>query len=216
MLPRRVCLGLLLVPTLSLGCGDDTSSGEGGSSGGAADTGSDTDAASADASSSGGPEMLVVSGDAFSFALPGEPYGRIDGATISVLEAPEVSATSDDEGHFVLEGLEPGGKATFVMNREGFPPARTKTFTLPESGDLERVTFQIPDDTLFAALAAILQLEVDESACQIVSTITRVGKSVYDEGAHGVEGTTFEEVAVECAAGVLVNASPPFGLQELE
>lgn len=261
---------LSLVCVAGVACGDDASSdSEAGSTGPSSST--STDSGSSETSSSGGVAAVVVSGDAFSFALPGEPYGRIDGATVSVLEAPEVSATADAQGHFELEGLQPGTSATFMLERDGFPAARTKTFTLPESGVLDRVTFQVPDDTLFDLLAGILQLEVDEGACQIVSTITRVGKSIYDEGAHGEaeatvtiepslpaehgpvyfgadvipdpeltessedggvlftnvppgtytlrahkEGVEFEAITMECAAGVLVNASPPYGLQALE
>jgi hypothetical protein len=227
---------------------------------------------SADGSSddAGAPAGIEVSGDAFAFTLPGTPYGRIDGATISILEQPELVTQTDAMGHFVLSAVPPGSEATFVIEAEGFPPARTKTFTIPDSENLERVTFQVPDDALFDALAALLMLEVDPEACHIVSTVTRVGKSLYDEGAHGEAGATvtlepaipaehgpvyfgedvvpdpsltettedggvlfsnvpvgtyvmrahkdgvmFEETTMKCDAGVLVNASPPYGLQAL-
>ncbi len=257
---------------MALACGDDGTSDDGGdtaaaSSGAATSAADDTTAASDDSTGASG---IMVSGDAFAFALPGTPYGRLDGATVSVLEQPEFSVTSDADGHFVFESLPPGSTATFRIERDGFPIAHTKTFTLPESGELPQVTFQVPDDTLFDALATLLMLEVDPSACQIVSTVTRVGKSLYDEGAHGEgealvtidpplpaehgpiyfnemvipdptltessedggvlfvnvppgtytmtatkAGVTFESTTMQCEAGVLVNASPPYGLQAL-
>lgn len=288
-MPRFAPLRLTLaLPLLVLSCSDDGLSGQ---SGGAVDEGGTTGEAAAssggdsadpgsagldEGSSSGsgtdaGTELVVeVSGDAFAFTLPGEPYGRIDAATISILEQPELSVQSDAKGHFVFPAVPPGSEATFVLEREGFPTARTKTFTIPEVGPLERVTFQVPDDALFELLAGVLAIEVDPAACQMVSTVTRVGKSIYDAGAHGEagatvtlepaipaehgpiyfgadvipdpsltetsedggvvftnvpvgtyilrahkDGVTFEETTMKCEAGVLVNASPPYGLQAL-
>lgn len=243
----------------SSGSGDRGDASLDGDSSGAAETGP---------ADSAGAATVAVSGDAFAFTLPGTPYGLIDGATISILEQPELSVQTDAMGHFVLPAVPAGSEATFVIAAEGFPLAYTKSFTIPDSGTLERVTFQVPDDTLFAALASLLAIEVDPAACQIVSTVTRVGKSIYDAGAHGEagatvtlepaipaehgpvyfgadvipdrsltetsedggvlytnvpvgtyvmraekDGVTFEETTMKCEAGVLVNASPPYGLQ---
>jgi hypothetical protein len=213
------------------------------------------------------PIPIHVSGDAFSFTLPGSPYGNMAGGVITVLEAPGVTATADADGHFEIDGLSSGQAASFVITAADFPEAQTKTFTLPRA-DLERVTFQVPKQTLFDLLAAGLKITPDPASCQIVSTITRVGKSIYDPGAHGEAGATvtidpaapadsgpvyfnadvipdrtlsessedggvvflnvpageytltahkagvsFEPVHVKCRGGVLVNASPPYGLQ---
>ena len=245
----------------SSGSGDRGDASLGGDSSGASET-SPADSA--------GAATVEVSGDAFAFTLPGTPYGLIDGATISILEQPDQTTQTDAMGHYVLPAVPAGSEATLVIEAEGFPLARTKTFTIPDSGTLERVTFQVPDDTLFAALASLLVIEVDPAACQIVSTVTRVGKSIYDAGAHGEAGATvtlepaippehgpvyfgadvipdrsltetsedggvlytnvpvgtyvmrahkdgvvFEETTMKCEAGVLVNASPPYGLQAL-
>ncbi len=247
---------LLLTLVLSAACGaaGSDSTGEGSS-----DTGGETGAGS-----------VVVRGDAFAFTLPGSPYGLIADATIRVLEAPGISVRSDATGHFEFPALAGGGSATFVLEHPDFPPARTRTFVLPDAGALERVTFQVPDNALFEAIAAIVEIEIDPGACQIVSTVTRVGKSIYDDGAHGEAGATvtispalpaeqgpiyfndgvipdrsvtmtstdggvlfvnvppgtyvvqahkdgvvFEDVTMQCEAGVLVNASPPYGVQAL-
>lgn len=239
---------------------------------GAAGSGGDTGEAGSDTGDTGdtGAASIVVSGDAFAFTLPGTPYGHIADATIRVLERPEVSVRSDATGHFEFPMLAAGGSATFVLEHPDFPPTRTRTFELPETGALERVTFQVPDNSLFASIAAIVAVDIDPGTCQIVTTVTRVGKSIYDAGAHGEadatvtispalppeqgpiyfndsvipdrsftatstdggvlfvnvppgtyvmqahkDGVTFEDVTLQCAAGVLVNASPPYGLQAL-
>ena len=51
--------------------------------------------------------------------------------------------------------------------------------------DLEGVTFQIPGDELMLMMATLIDITVADDRCQLVSTITRVGKSIGDEGAHG-------------------------------
>ena len=219
---------------------------------------------------SGGEPPIVnitVSGNAFSFSLPGQPYGRIEGAEISVLEQPGAVTETEADGYFEL-ALPPGSEATFVMIAGGFPEAQTGTFTLPSEADLERVTFQIPDNSLLDSMAAMIQLTVDDTKCQLVSTVTVAGKSIYDPGAHGEAGATVSAepalgpehgpiyfndaviptlgltetssdggvlftnvppgtyllaahkdgvdiapVTMKCRPNVLVNASPPYGLQ---
>jgi hypothetical protein len=285
---------LLLLPAFALAlgataCGDDDATvdatndtsddvGDAAPIDADGDIGGDTTADAADSadsaddaegSDSGPPPVYVnATGIAWAFALPGEEYGRISGE-IHVLENPEIRATSDAEGSFVIDGLEVGSQATFVIVAEGFPEGQTKTFTVPEGG-IEELTFQIPPESLTILMARLIEVELDDAACQIVSTFTRVGKSIGDAGPHGEPGATvtiepaleavhgpiyfnedvlpdrsvlessedggvvfvnvppgtytltahkegveFEQVTVECRAGVLVNASPPYGLQAL-
>ncbi len=216
----------------------------------------------------GGDEATAtVTGTAFAFALPGMAYGLIDGGTVSVLEAPEVSAQTRSDGTFELVGVPSNTEVTFVIEADGFPVAQTKTFE-PLGGDLDRLTFQVPDDLLYDSLASLLAITPSPERCQLVTTVTRVGKSLFDEGAHGEAGATvrieptpgegegpiyfgsdvlpdraltetsddggvlfvnlppgtytlsadkdgvnFEPIEVNCRAGVLTNASPPYGLQ---
>ncbi|MBK8238269.1 MAG: carboxypeptidase regulatory-like domain-containing protein [Deltaproteobacteria bacterium] len=188
MAPRRQPRRCMVLPALLLvlGCADPFA--DDGSTG-CADTDHDV-------------STIEVSGDAFAFTLPGTPYGLIAGATISIVEQPGITTTTDEAGHFVLPEVPAGSLATFEMVADGFPRARTKTFTLPDDGPLERVTFQIPGDDLFALLADLLSVEVDPGACQIVSTVTRVGKSIYDDGAHGEAGATVTlEPSIDPARG---------------
>lgn len=210
---------------------------------------------------------MVVTGTAFAFALPGQAYGLIDGGTVSVLEAPEVQAQTRSDGTFELSGVPADAEVTFVIDAEGFPSTQTKTFA-PLGTDLDRLTFQVPDDLLYETLASLLQITPSSDRCQVVTTVTRVGKSLFDDGAHGEAGATvridpapsegegpiyfgsdvlpdrtltetsddggvlfvnlppgtytlsadktgvsFEPITIDCRAGVLTNASPPYGLQ---
>jgi len=209
---------------------------------------------------------ITVSGNVFLF----NQGQRIEGATITVLEFSDLEATSGEEGYFEFEDMPSGSEATFLFEHPDYPTTQTKTFTLGDE-DLEQVTFQVPDWDSYNILAALLGITPDPDMCQMVTTVTRVGKSLYDEGAHGEEGAvasvdpelpaehgpiyfdssvlpdtnltetsddggviwtnvppgvytlSAEKEGVEfvspkmtCRAGVLVNASPPYGLQALE
>lgn len=270
--PRSHSLPLLLVLLSPVACtaGPDDVTGASGTSDASSTSLAASSSGAVDSTGETGGAAVVVSGDAFAFTLPGTPYGLIDGATIRVLEAPEFSVVTDAQGHFEFPALPAGSTATFTLEHDNHPPARTRTFTLPDSGELAQVTFQVPDNALYGAIAQILAVELDPGACQIVSTVTRVGKSIYDAGAHGEAGATvtispalpaeqgpiyfgddvipdreltetstdggvlfvnvppgtyelqahkdgveFLSATMQCEAGVLVNASPPYGLQAL-
>lgn len=199
----RLISPLVSLALLSLGCGGEAGTAT-GSDAGTSSTTADTAGTSSGSTSTGGTESstgapttssatssgstgeagVVVSGDAFAFKI-GSPYGRIADATVRVVELPGFTTVTDAMGHFEFAGLPAGGVATFEIEHADFPRARTGSFSLPGVGDLERVTFQVPDLELFGVLAEILEVEMDPAACQIVSTVTRVGKSIYDPGAHG-------------------------------
>ena len=209
---------------------------------------------------------VTVSGNAFGFP----DYEYIVGAEISIVEMPELTTTVDENGYFEFADLMSGDEVTFLLSHDDYYPTQTKTFTLPKE-DVEKVTFQVPSLVTFQFLAAKLGLKPDPTMCQMVTTVTRVGKSIYDEGAHGEAGATvssepeipeesgptyfneevqpdpswdetsddggvvwtnvpagkyvlsahkdgveFIEPTMYCRAGVLVNASPPYGLQAVE
>ena len=126
---------------------------------------------------------VTVSGDVLPFHLV--PTGRLAGATVSVLEHPEMQVVTGTDGHFRFDGLEEGSEVTLVMSHPDYHPIQTGTIVLGPSG-AERVTFQAVLYGIYATLAALLQVTPDEEhACQMVTTLTRVGKSMYDFGAHG-------------------------------
>ena len=177
--------GLVLVLGLALvGCGDDETAGTGGG---------------------GAVPAVSVGGIAWAFQLPGLPYGRIQGATVSVLEMPELNTETNTDGEFTIEGIPVGSTATFVLEHQDHPLTYTKTHTIPDT-DIEDLTFQIPTNFLFGEIEDGLVEGglidgVDPETCQIVSTFTRYGKTIGDSGHHGEPGALLS-VAPENTAEV--------------
>lgn len=175
-----VAVALVASVMSSAGCGSSggggkAGSGGGGGSGGAAGTGGTVG------------ETVSVGGIAWSFTLPGKPYGRIDGATVSVLEMPELTTVTDADGAFTIDRVPVGAQATFVLEHEDHPLTYTKTFTLSDS-NIDDLTFQIPNNGLFSLIEMGLEIVADPNKCQIVSTFTRFGKTIGDPGHHGQAG----------------------------
>ena len=209
---------------------------------------------------------VTLSGDAFPFV--GGATNPIEGADVSLLELPDRHVTTGPDGHFVFDDLEEGSDVTVVLAHPDYHPIQTGTFRLGPDG-IDRVTFQAVTPLIYDALATLLAVTPDEATrCQMVTTVTRVGRSLYDPGAHGEDGVTvtldpplpadqgpiyfnssvlpdrtlvqtsddggvlfiqvppgdyvwtarkagavFSRVRMKCRVGVLVNASPPRGLQ---
>jgi hypothetical protein len=139
-----------------------------------------------------GGAAVSVGGIAWAFEFPGSPYGRIDGATVSVLEMPELSAETNSDGEFTVLDIPVGSQATFVLQHDDHPLTYTKTFTIPDS-DIDNLTFQIPTNFLFGQIesglveAGIIE-GIDSEKCQMVSTVTRYGKTIGNPGHHGEAG----------------------------
>jgi len=139
---------------------------------------------------------VSVSGDAFLFN--GGVDGRVAGATVTVLERPDLQLVTGADGHFQFDGFAEGDQVTLALEIADHHPIQTGTLTVGPDG-LERVTFQVVHQAIYDLLAQMLGVVPDEAnRCQIVTTVTRVGKSLYDEGAHG-------------EAGVTVTIDPPTG-----
>lgn len=213
------------------------------------------------------PPPARISGHVFIFA-PGE--GRLTGAQISILEYPRFQTVSGAGGAFSFEDV-PAGPVTLLLSHPDYTTTQTATLALGPDG-LERVTLQVPPLPIFGLLAAVIGIEPDPERCQIASTVTRPGASVYgpypthgDAGAtvtiepplppesgpvyfqihpNGIvlpdhtlsetsedggvafvnvppgdyvlraskPGRTFSEARVQCRPGLLVNASPPYGM----
>jgi len=217
----------------------------------------------------GSPAALVsVSGDAFPFNVG--HTARLEGAEIWILERPEMRMVTGPDGHFQFDGLPVGSEVTLVMEHPDYHPIQTGTIILGPEGAAQ-VTFQAVTYGIYNFLAQIVGIVPDEAgSCQMVTTVTRVGKSLYDPGAHGEAGVTvildpplppeqgpiyfnamvfpdyeltetsedggvlfvnvppgtyvwtadkpgvdFTTVKMKCRPGMLVNASPPWGLQAL-
>ncbi len=126
---------------------------------------------------------VSLSGDAIPFI--GSPVGRIPGATITIVEQPQRQFVTAANGAFLFEDLEEGSEVTLELAHPEYHPIQTGTIRLGASG-VTRVTFQAVTYEIYNALAALLQVVPDEAnRCQMVTTVTRVGKSIYDAGAHG-------------------------------
>ena len=142
----------------------------------------------------GGQKELCVSGD----AIPFNTRDRMADATITVLEFPEMSMVTGADGHFEFCGFHRGDEVTLRLTAYEQHPIQTATFTMGNE-DIERVTFQVVDLTTYGGLAIMVGIiPDDEHLCQMVTTVTRVGRSLYDEGAHGEAGAT---VTIEPALG---------------
>ena len=132
--------------------------------------------------------LVTLSGDAIPFDA--SPDGRIAGATISLLEHPDRQVTTGPDGHFVFDGLAEGSEVTVVLDHPDYHPIQTGTIRLGPTG-IDRVTFQAVTYTIYQILAALLAVTPDEvNRCQMVTTVTRVGKSIYVAGAHGEDAVT--------------------------
>jgi len=217
----------------------------------------------------GAGPRVAVTGVAHVFGPSG---GTLEGARVSVAEAPEISATIAGDGSFSLS-VPSGGDATFVIRHPGYRESQTATLFVGSSG-LDQVGFQVPTDGIFDFFARLARIEPDPERCQIVSTVSRLGTAPYGGDALGEPGVVvsidppltaehgpvyfnwvkkdvilpdptlrettidggvifsnvpegeyrvtatkagkrFSEVRARCRKGMLVNAAPPRGLQEL-
>ena len=182
-------LALLGSVVVFAGCGDSTggTGGMGGEGGSGGDPG----------------QTVAFSGIAWSFELPGTPYGRIVGAKVWILEMPELETTTNVDGEFTIEGLPVGSQATPVLEHEDHPLTYTKTHTVPDT-DIVDLTFQVPTNLLFGLIEAGLVEGgiidgIDPGRCQMVSTFTRFGKTIGDPGHHGEPGAVLSVAPVNDA-----------------
>ncbi len=217
------------------------------------------------ATTANSPALVSLSGDATRFIAP--PNGRIPNAAVWILEQPERRFVTGADGHFQFDDLLAGSEVTLVMDHPDYAPIQTGTIRLGPNG-AERVTFQAPEYVVYDFYARALRIQPDSTKCQLVTTVTRRGKSIYDPGSHGEAGATvsidpplpaengpvyfnadvlpdrrlretspdggvaytqvppgeytwtahkpgviFSQIKMKCRAGLLVNASPPWGLQ---
>lgn len=190
---KLISLAVLGSALAFAGCSDDASTTGAAGSGGSAGEGGQ-------GGMGGTPGPTVsVSGIAWGFTLPGQGgYDLIAGATISVLEMPELSTTSNMDGEFTVEGIPVGSQATFVLEQMNYPVTYTKTHTIPDM-NIENLTFQVPNKGLFAVIEIQLGILSDPDKCHMVSTFTRVGRTIGDPGHHGQAGAVLTIDAPEQA-----------------
>ncbi|MEP9363525.1 hypothetical protein ABLE68_11215 [Nocardioides sp. CN2-186] len=198
----------------------------------------------------------------------------LPGATIHVLEDPDLTTTVADDGTYSLE-VPDGTKVTPYITADGHGTIYLQTFTT-DGEDLLHVNFQTPTTGTMGLLALVLGVETDDAGypkqCVVVTTVStkHVRGVSYEQfiawGAHGVAGVTasispkagtrtyfnssvipdksvtetsadggvvwdhlpagtytlsakgagsdWPKVHVTCADGRIVNASPPWGLNQ--
>lgn len=147
-----------------------------------------------------GAATVRASGHAFAFGPGG---GSMAGASIVAIDAagvalPGAATVAAADGAWALAGLPRGVELSFLLEKPGFATTRTAVFAL--DGDVEQITFQVPSDAVYDLLAGIVELQPDPSKCQIATTVTRRGHSLYDgSGTHGEPGAT---VSIAPTAGV--------------
>ncbi len=136
-------------------------------------------------------KTVTIRGNMFIFGPPG---GRIKNAKITVLEYPQISASTDEKGAFEIKDIPACTEATLFLQHDAVTHVQTKTFFV-ENENIEQVSFQTPTDSVFKFLAALVKVKIDNNACQIASTVTRKGASVYTSDlTHGEPDAT---VAIE-------------------
>lgn len=133
-----------------------------------------------------GAPTVSISGHVHNFT--GSP-SRLSGATIWVLEQPCRRTVSGKNGFFEIKGLRPNTEVTLRMSLQGWAPLQSATHDLG-AGGISTATFQAPSDIMYKALAAIAKLTPDPTRCQMVTTVTRIGKDMTSPGAHGEAGVT--------------------------
>jgi hypothetical protein len=163
----------------------------------ACDAGNESGGSDADAP----PSTATLSGTAYTFnqcaAEPEQSQCRIVGATIGIVELPELSATTDSKGAYRLD-VPIGSTVTPHITASGYRSIHLQT--LVADRDLENLNFQTPDLQTYASLSLLLTLlghpVADVLGCTIVSTVSKaevVGMpfdSFRTYNPHGVPGAT--------------------------
>lgn len=135
------------------------------------------------------PAIVAVEGDVLAFMseVQGE---RISGATVSVLEHPEMRVVTGADAHFRFEGLLEGTDVTLLVEHPDYKTTQTATLTLGPQG-IKPFSVQVVPIAIFNALSTLVPLPVEEDKhCVIATTVARMGGSLYvrlRQGAADVE-----------------------------
>ncbi|MCA9640276.1 MAG: carboxypeptidase regulatory-like domain-containing protein [Polyangiaceae bacterium] len=124
------------------------------------------------------PAVASVEGDVLAFLdeVGGE---RVSGATVSVLEHPEMQVVTGDDAHFRFDGLRVGSDVTLVVEHPNFKTTQTATLQLTEKG-IHPFAIQVVSKGIFTALSGLVPTPVNEAEnCVVASTVARMGGSLY-------------------------------------
>lgn len=133
---------------------------------------------------------IVVRGDAFKLAPAGG--GRVGGAVVRSLEHPDRCAVTGEDGAFSLDGFVAREPVTLTIEQPGLAPVQTGTLAVPvPATGFSRLTFQAPRWEIYYLLALAALVWPSSNRCQIATTVTQVGVSMYDAApSHGEAGAT--------------------------
>ncbi len=207
---------------LVVGCASSEASGGGDATAGP--SGPDVGAADAADDTRGAADLEAPPEDAADQPLPpapvsgtvrifGPPGGPLEGAKISILEHPELTASTDAAGEYRFEAV-PAGDVTLVMAAEGYPENQLGTLT-SNGAALTGCDFQAVSHGIYDLFALLTESEPDPARCQISTTVTR-----FFEGdlpvVHGEPGATAVTVPEIPTAPIYFNADvlPTPGLDE--
>lgn len=149
-------------------------------------------------------DSVTISGKAYEFNHMDTP---IPGATIRVRELPDVTATTDSNGDYVLTVPDETTVTPYIDPPEGYNQIDLQTFH-PRGQNIVNANFQTPADFEYNALSALLSVPIGSDGrpadCVIVTTASARDvrdvdyQTFWDRTPHGVPGATsieFPEIA---------------------
>jgi len=136
-------------------------------------------------------QVAAISG----FAQPAGSSENIPGVEVIVLETGQTVAYTDSSGNYSFE-YPVGQSMTLMFRKNGYKTSQTGTFTVPPegfSGLHNNITYQAIGHKLYELMkyaVEITSLELIKSdACQLITTVTAYGKTLYDDP-QGEPGAT--------------------------
>lgn len=137
-------------------------------------------------------ETVTISGKAYEF---NSMSTYLEGAVIKVRELPELSATTDANGDYVLEVPDDTNVTPYIDPPEGYHEIDLQTFHT-RGEDIENANFQTPDDFAYNGLSALLGVQRRPDGrpqnCVIVTTAS----------ARNVRGVSYETFRARTPHGV--------------
>ena len=149
---------------------------------------------------SGSPDTVKISGTAYAFF---DIDDRVPGAVVRVEEYPKISDAVAADGSYEIEVPDDANVTPYIEVPAGYRGIYLQTFHT-SGRDLRHVNFQVVPSGIYAALAGLLGVPLDESGqveeCVIVSTFSIDEardattfdpgfKDVYPHGLPGATGT---------------------------
>lgn len=139
-------------------------------------------------------ETVTISGKAYEF---NSMSTYLEGAVIKVREMPELSATTDANGDYVLAVPDTANVTPYIDPPEGYNEIDLQTFHT-RGENIENANFQTPDDFAYNGLSALLGVprgpDGRPEQCVVVTTSSARNvrgvpyETFHDRTPHGVEG----------------------------